>query len=419
MKILILNSYVRENGGDAAIMSVHVRQLFATYPGAVIKISSLEDPRIRDSYEGAQNIGSIRRYVGQEDVSFLPRLGRKALSLLVALFCFRSTFVSKHFFMNRFVPNEMRTELEALREADLVVPVGGGQLNAVGGLGGDLNVFYLTLPILLAERLGKPLVTGPSSFGPFVGILQKWLVRKALHNATLVMLREEISYDLLVRLGVSPAKLLLTVDAGFAFTATKRLDVRKTYGFKKSSKVVAITMRSWFSGQRRVALERSFASFIDALHNKGYEVLLVPQVTTPYRKDDDRLSEARIASYCQTKMPVLVTNDANADTLKALYDDIDFVVGTRFHSVIFAITSYIPCMAVEYDHKTSGIMQSLDLGEWVINLNDVTSTNLIKMFSALENESHSYVKTLRRKVPQKIKEAASMVATMKKTVERQ
>lgn len=408
MKILIVNSYVRENGGDAAILKVHLQQLRVAYPKAKITIASIEDPKQRPSFDGAKNIGSIRRYVGQEDVSVGSRVSRKLLSFALALFGFVGPL--RRVTVSRLLPAEMRAELRAIYEADLVVCVGGGHLNAVKGLGGDLNVFYLTLPIILAERLGKPVVYGPQSYGPFWGFAQKYLVLKALNNANFVMAREAISYNLLLDLGVKKDHVLLTVDSGFAFTSDQKVDVREMYKLPKKSKVVAITMRAWFSGARREALEKSFAKFIDFLHGKGYEVLLVPQVTTHYRADDDRIAEARIADYCQGKKPVLVADAAEAGQLKSLYDDVDFVVGTRFHSVIFALTSYIPCMAVEYDHKTSGIMQSLGLGEWVISLNDVTAKDLRAMFTKLEKNAESYVGHVRQVVPPNVVEATDMVA---------
>ncbi len=414
MKILILNGYVRENGGDAAIMSVHIRQFLETYPAAEILIASLEDPIERPSYETASNIGSIRRYAGQEDIYKAARVSRKLLSFLVALLCFRRP--ARRFFLSKIIPTELKAELQAIYEADIVVSVGGGHLNSVSGLGGDLNVFYLTLPVILAHRLGKLVVYGPQSFGPFGSKKQDKLVLKAVSKAVLIMVREEISYKVLTDLGVNPDKMLLTADAGFDFKANHKTDVRKQYGFTKSSRVVAITMRAWFKGVKREKLEKSFARFIDYLHDKNYEVLLVPQVTTDYRTDDDRIAEARIASYCHYKRPVLVTEPADAHKLKSLYDDVDFVVGTRFHSVIFALTSTIPCMAIEYDHKTSGIMRGLGLEDWVISLNDITAEGLITMFERLEKHYWKYKKTLQEVVPPKMREAGKMVSLIKKAL---
>ena len=45
---------------------------------------------------------------------------------------------------------------------------------------------------------------------------------------------------------------------------------------------------------------------------------------------------------------------------------LDYLVGTRFHSVIFALAARVPCIAIGYEHKTRGIMRDLSLDGWVL-----------------------------------------------------
>ncbi len=406
MKILIVNAYVRENAGDAAILNVLVGQLRKTYHGSEIKVGSLEDPVACTTFEGAVNIGSTRRYVGVEDVLRIRRIARKILSVVIAKVWFKGPLTLYKSILNRLLPKEIKAELDAIAAADLVVFLGGGQLNAPDSLDGNFNIFYLTFPILLAERLGKTVIFCPQSYGPFGNERQNKLVRSALNKAALIMVREETSYKILTGLGIAPEKMLLTIDSGFAFRTAKKVDLRQKYQLKKTAKIVGITVRNWLSAGKQASLEKSIAQTIDYLHEKDYEVLLIPQVTANYRQDDDRIVEARIAQYCQpSHPPILMKEMADAHTLKAIYDDVDFLIGTRFHSVIFSLTSYVPCIAIEYDHKTSGIMSGLGLGEWVMKIADVKAQNLIKLFDKLEVEAENYRKILRLKIPAIIAEA--------------
>ena len=69
--------------------------------------------------------------------------------------------------------------------------------------------------------------------------------------------------------------------------------------------------------------------------------------------------------------------------IKAAYNQLDFLIGTRFHSVIFSLTSGVPCIAIEYEHKSRGIMRELGLEHWVLAIGDVTEARLGRLFDKL------------------------------------
>jgi colanic acid/amylovoran biosynthesis protein len=70
------------------------------------------------------------------------------------------------------------------------------------------------------------------------------------------------------------------------------------------------------------------------------------------------------------------------------------LIGTRFHSVIFALTSRIPCVAIGYEHKTRGIMDDLGLGDWVIQIADVEADVLFGLTQRLERQRARYLRQL-------------------------
>ena len=73
--------------------------------------------------------------------------------------------------------------------------------------------------------------------------------------------------------------------------------------------------------------------------------------------------------------------------LKCIYSYCDYIVGTRFHSVIFAIGSGIPGIAISYaGNKSKGIMKDLGLSKYVIDINEVTSKKLEEKFLRLLKE---------------------------------
>lgn len=84
MRILIVNAFVRENAGDAALLEVLIEQVNAAFPGGEISITSMEEPSRRPDFLGIVNVGSIRRYTGAEDLPRWRRISRKAIGILIA-----------------------------------------------------------------------------------------------------------------------------------------------------------------------------------------------------------------------------------------------------------------------------------------------------------------------------------------------
>jgi colanic acid/amylovoran biosynthesis protein len=74
-------------------------------------------------------------------------------------------------------------------------------------------------------------------------------------------------------------------------------------------------------------------------------------------------------------------------------------VGTRFHSVIFGLTSFVPALAIQYEHKTLGIMRQLGLEKWVIPIEQVTGQYLISLFDELIKSRDDYIKKLDHILP--------------------
>jgi colanic acid/amylovoran biosynthesis protein len=81
------------------------------------------------------------------------------------------------------------------------------------------------------------------------------------------------------------------------------------------------------------------------------------------------------------------------------------MVGTRFHGVIFALTGYVPSIAIEYEHKTRGIMHDLGLDQWIISMTSVTAAKLKTMFDQLLRERDAYSEQLHAELPKYLKRA--------------
>lgn len=56
------------------------------------------------------------------------------------------------------------------------------------------------------------------------------------------------------------------------------------------------------------------------------------------------------------------------------------MIGARYHSIVFALNQGVPCVALSYEHKISGLLETLGKTEWCV---DFTQT--------LDNEENQAV----------------------------
>jgi len=389
VKILIVNGYVRENKGDAALMSVLCSELARVFPGSEIVISSQEDIVACPTFEGRRNVGSFTDYV------LGPGMGRprRALRLLVTLCLWALSRGGRRLIgaLSAALSETLRVKLQAVVGADLVVSMGGGYLNAAGGIDGTLSLYLMLLPMMIAEGLTTCVVTAPQSVGPFSNGLQRWMVRRTLNRVELLELREDISTGIVRDLAIT-APVARYPDMGFVFGGGRAPDVRDILELPDDRLLVGVTVRQWLAPEAQARYERAMAATIDSLCARhGVVAVLIPQVTSSVGNDDDRIVNRRVyallADRAQARM---IDGDLDHQQIKAVYGGLDVLIGTRFHSVIFALTSYVPAIAVAYEHKTTGIMRDLGLEQWVVDIRDVDEESLVERAESLLREAGTY-----------------------------
>lgn len=408
-RVAVVNAYVRENGGDAALLSVCLRQVRdAVGPDVDLAIAGMESPQRWPTYDGIPNLGSIRRFVADASVTKGVRIARRA-AVGAGLIGYAALPVSARRVLRDRIPGEVGDELRAVATADLVVSIGGGYLQARPGLEGYQNLFFVCAPLAVAVREGRPVVMFPQSYGPFQSGLQRWAVGALLRRAALVSTRESVSVEQLVRCGVPVGQLSQDVDSAFALRLNDSGggDVGQSQPQSRARRghdnqqglLVGMTARSWLPPREQAAYEAAMAAVIDDLMVAGHEVVLLAQVTTDYLGDDDRIVNDRIAAACHER-PTVMAQVADLDTLRDTYAGLDLLIGTRFHSVIFALTAHVPCVAVAYEHKTRGIMRELGLERWVVDIDQAAAGPvLVPLVRAALAQRTDYAATLRATIP--------------------
>ena len=408
--ILVTHVYSSDNKGDAALTSVLLSDLRRVFPGAKQKILKLDHVHESGMFESVPEYPSFMHYA-------LNKFKNPLAKLLYVLYMIPATLVWAAFYRatsrRLWLPRELREIADLYADSDLVVAVGGGYIRSRKGLFNRLNIPLLLHPLLFGHMLGKQTVLYSQSVGPFVNGYEPALVGYVLRKMDVVILREDISVALLERIGVHE-NVVRSIDSGFLLRAKRSVNVRKQYGIPSDTLLIGVTVREWLGGEEQEAYERAVAGALDAAVSRySARVLFIPQVTAT-KGDDDRIASRRVRSYMLHQEEATVINDApDHFDVKAIYNELDVLLGTRFHSVIFSLTSFVPVLAIEYEHKTSGIMHDLGLDRWVVKIEDATEDVLAKGLRELITEQATYRAQLKKRVPPYVAQAeqtADMVA---------
>ena len=104
--------------------------------------------------------------------------------------------------------------------------------------------------------------------------------------------------------------------------------------------------------------------------------VFIPQVTVS-TGDDTVIAEEiknRLPEKYQNKF-IIKRDDWSPSEIKSLIANMDYFVGTRMHSNIFATSMCVPTTAIAYEKKTNGIMETVGLENYIIEIDDITSSD--------------------------------------------
>ncbi|MBA3788855.1 polysaccharide pyruvyl transferase family protein [Patescibacteria group bacterium] len=414
MKIIISHVFSKENKGDAALLSVLINDLKNIFDNPKITILTIDQVRKNEKFEEVPVRNAFMYWA-------ITRYENRALKLLYAFFVMASTLLWAVLYriakVNLPLPSHLQELCALYRETNLIAPVGGGYLRGNPEYGSTVILLLLLHPLLLSAILGKPTILYAQSIGPFGSKLQRYFATYILKKMDGIIVREDVSFTLLQRFGLT--NMTRSIDSGFSLSTAIRRDLHADFSIPRIVPIIGVTVRKWLNQAAQAQYEQAVATFADAvIRDYAMTVLFIPQVTAKYHHDDDRDTAERVYIRMNEKEGArILHNDYDHYEIKAVYNDLDFVIGTRFHSVIFSLTSYVPAIAIEYEYKTSGIMHDLGLDTWVIKIEDVTAEKLLILFKELVAEQSSYKKHLAAVLPDYIKRAHATPLILKQKYE--
>ncbi len=209
------------------------------------------------------------------------------------------------------------------------------------------------------------------------------------------MVREPLSYKLVLTLGVDQSKIHLLPDMAFAIPkADKTVGAEwleeKGIALQNKEPLLGITIINWGKQHKGFELQGEYETACAAavewfVKSTGGKVILFPQVFGPYLSQDDRIPARRVANqFPELEKSIIVVEQPLAlELLKSIYGWMDIFIGTRMHSNIFSLCEGVPVIMIGYLPKTRGLAEMLGIEEWYLDINQVSGNALSERLQQL------------------------------------
>ncbi len=364
MKILIINQHSKNHGDEAAGLAL-IRKLYKEGYTNISVSYNMDFPcndRCKLKYKDIKHITPIR----------LNRFNYKALVL----------FNKYPYFLTWILcmcSNELRKEYYHIKNSDIIISASGG-VNL--GLYHDERYLW---KLLITKRLKKKYAIYSPSIGPF-GDDKNYLLRvkEVLSSASFLSLRDQKSYLYAEQLHVPFIK---SIDTAFLeeHSATKLPEELNPFMFNKFVIIVPNQLYNWHPSFRDIfnieKIDTFYIQLISIFNNRGFRVVLLPQLYEQGDKNDEIYFKKLKGT---NENVTVISTQYSSDIQQKIFEKADFVIGARYHSIIFAINSNTPFCCLSYEHKMSDMLELLDLKEFSIEIKNAFEDNETAYLKILE-----------------------------------
>lgn len=385
MNILILNVHSALNLGDDAIMYSTLQSLGEKYPEAQITVAA-NDPDSWSKYHKIKVVSALCTWVAN------CRLGLWRENFVLTPFVILSLIFSSALFRlfgkKIYIGSQSkRNLLEAYYNTDLVLSCGGGNFYAHREL--SPGFVWNLLAIGFAIGLGKRVIMLPQSIGPIEHRWQRSLARLVLNRVDRIMIREPESEQYVKSTLKLSKKPVLIPDLAFGLPSVeaKLPDDIPLLGNRPR---IGVTMID--RGQQNPnfpeqgTYEDAICSLLIRLsQEKSAAIFLISQCYGPSPDQDDRHVTHHIYERLKDQIQHLFILDNFNDALevKSAIAEFDFVIGTRMHTGIFALSSEVPVILIGYQPKACGMMDFFGLPQYCCNIEEVSIEELERLVNDL------------------------------------
>lgn len=251
------------------------------------------------------------------------------------------------------VYNEM---FPTITEAEAVLSLGGDNYSLDYGI----TELFTGLDDLTLENR-KPIILWGASVGPFDRIPKyERYMKKHLQRVTGIFARESATIEYLNKIGIND-NVYEVADPAFLMEASKPL-LGKEIELESDSIGINLSplMAKYVTNGNMELWINKASQIIEGIAKKtDNKIYLIPHVTIPGSDDYLFLKQVQARINVSQKKVFVIPPIYNAAETKWIISKMNFFAGSRTHSTIAALSSYVPTLTFAYSIKSKGINKDI------------------------------------------------------------
>ena len=296
----------------------------------------------------------------------------------------------------RIIHNKSHQCKSAIKECDIFILGGGGLLQDKTTL---YNVWRWLDKLKIALKYNKKTCIYANSIGELKYSINRKRVQKYLRKANLIMLRDEISAQLLREMGIVD-NVFVTADPVFSYTVPTETEIQKEMANRiLPDRYICLCVRHWFDtyplipvnivsklGLRSNKYKDKYEQYICMLSNTVKTInneIGLPVIFLSFCHERDTKVAQEVLTRVNTGLKNHIVDEQymRPETYMAIISASEALVGMRLHSLIYAINMHVPAVAMVYQDKVAGVVEQTNL--CMVDVNHATSEQLTELLRSV------------------------------------
>ncbi len=317
----------------------------------------------------AIKVSASSRSISHQGLGFKEVLDIYITNILMLFYLVFCVYVLRFFKLNLF-PEFFRKTAQELVSSDLLHVAGGGNLNSLW----PGHIYYRFLMITLAAAFNKEIILTSQTIGPITTKFHEFLLSHCLKKVKIIEIRDfAYSRDVLINLRVNKSKIRTVIDDAYDFKVKtdKKTNQRIFDKFPHDNRKmkIGISMHEWPTSKHFQVIKQVFIRLMQNYPNAYF-------FSIPHNFDDkdglDTKFMARLIGRDKKRVGLFdykiieslakETKLTSAEIIKLITANMDFVISSRYHGLVFALSSNVPVLAINYDKyysvKNNGLLDN-------------------------------------------------------------